>query len=453
MMTLRQQLTIIPHFEDLIYYDGGKDIIDSFLHQTKIVASEKFDGSPAVYFGWEGDRFFVATKAIFNKKPKINYSIDDIKKNHSDPTLAAKLIDCYEHLQAVALKNGLVYCGDYIGRGKSFISPNVLVYEVPTDILTFVVHTKFTNFPEGKSPVGLGDVYRPMSVNLIVAPQHIIDNPFMTLPCPSYNHPVINEDKELINYNVKIGNYEWEGMSDGGKANMRALCHIKNVIMTKLDNRTPTIGCYLRGESYMNEGYIFHHKGVTFKMVDRMLFSYENFNNRAVYMMARMNPIHYKHAELINKFKEYPDQFRKFFCLSKQEGNRRNPLPYEFKKNLIERNFGVKVEDWGGSSYDHLREISDLGYKRLTIICGSDRQKKYQEMVDLGIRRGDFQFHKVDFDVIVRNTDGISSTKMRECAKECDRELFMAGLPHELDGQSEIIYMMCALAGNSYKMT
>jgi hypothetical protein len=44
--------------------------------KSDLVVSEKIDGAPAVIFGIDPDngKFFVSTKGIFNKTPKINYT-------------------------------------------------------------------------------------------------------------------------------------------------------------------------------------------------------------------------------------------------------------------------------------------------------------------------------------------------------------------------------------------
>ena len=44
----------------------------------------KWDGAPAIICGInpENGKFFVGTKSVFNKTPKINYNISDIRKNH-----------------------------------------------------------------------------------------------------------------------------------------------------------------------------------------------------------------------------------------------------------------------------------------------------------------------------------------------------------------------------------
>ena len=51
----------------------------------KINLTKKWDGAPAVICGInpENDKFFVGTKSVFNKTPKINYTNADIKKNHT----------------------------------------------------------------------------------------------------------------------------------------------------------------------------------------------------------------------------------------------------------------------------------------------------------------------------------------------------------------------------------
>ena len=53
--------------------------------RSSVNVTVKWDGAPAVFVGTnpENGKFFVGTKSVFNKNPKINYSISDIQKNHS----------------------------------------------------------------------------------------------------------------------------------------------------------------------------------------------------------------------------------------------------------------------------------------------------------------------------------------------------------------------------------
>ena len=50
----------------------------------KFNVTVKWDGAPAIFAGTnpENGRFFVGTKGIFNKTPKINYTDADIDANH-----------------------------------------------------------------------------------------------------------------------------------------------------------------------------------------------------------------------------------------------------------------------------------------------------------------------------------------------------------------------------------
>ena len=99
----------------------------------------KYDGSPAVVFGHhpETGKFFVASKSAFNKTPKINYTHNDIKKNHGHaPGLMDKLHAALNHLKKVAPKTG-VYQGDIMHsgtdvthgkNGSASFTPNTITY-------------------------------------------------------------------------------------------------------------------------------------------------------------------------------------------------------------------------------------------------------------------------------------------------------------------------------------
>jgi hypothetical protein len=94
------------------------------------------------------NKFFVASKSAFNKKPKINYSEEDIDKNHGHaPGLATKLKHALKHLPKVTPK-GKVYQGDLMHSGvksksnpegdveehsgKYHYKPNTITYSTPT---------------------------------------------------------------------------------------------------------------------------------------------------------------------------------------------------------------------------------------------------------------------------------------------------------------------------------
>ena len=122
----------------------------------------KYDGSPAIVFGRhpETGKFFVASKSAFNKNPKINYSHEDIEKNHGHaPGLTEKLHSALNHLKKISPKSG-VYQGDLMfserdkkeekDGGVSF-EPNTIRYKAKGEDadkvrrakLGVVVHTQY----------------------------------------------------------------------------------------------------------------------------------------------------------------------------------------------------------------------------------------------------------------------------------------------------------------------
>lgn len=99
------------------------------------VISIKYDGY-AIIAGWIGKRFFVSSKSLFNKESKINFTHEDIDKNHSGG-LAKRLYLALKYLQPIIPK-GKIYQGDYLfdnellQYSKNYISfqPNTIQYSV-----------------------------------------------------------------------------------------------------------------------------------------------------------------------------------------------------------------------------------------------------------------------------------------------------------------------------------
>ncbi len=119
--------------------------------------------SPSVVFGHnpENGKFFVASKSAFNVNPKLNYTPEDVEKNHGHaPGLVEKLKHALEHLPKVTPKNG-VYQGDmmytpgdvHTHNGEHNFTPNTIQYSVPVKSeegkkisgakVGIVVHTKY----------------------------------------------------------------------------------------------------------------------------------------------------------------------------------------------------------------------------------------------------------------------------------------------------------------------
>jgi hypothetical protein len=117
---------------------GGKDA-----HITT-----KYDGSPSIVFGHHPTtgKFFVASKSAFNKDPKLNYTPEDIEKNHGHaPGLVDKLKQALKHLPKIAPKQG-VYQGDVM-HTKGDVKSNGDEYHFKPNTITYGV--KKTS-PEGR---------------------------------------------------------------------------------------------------------------------------------------------------------------------------------------------------------------------------------------------------------------------------------------------------------------
>lgn len=115
--------------------------------QSKVNVTTKWDGAPAVICGInpENGEFFVGTKSVFNKDGKLNYTDEDIDKNHPNPGLNEKLKIALAFLPKLnitgILQGDLLFTkGDIKTQnidGQSYITftPNTITYAVPSDSL------------------------------------------------------------------------------------------------------------------------------------------------------------------------------------------------------------------------------------------------------------------------------------------------------------------------------
>ena len=181
----------LEHLEDQIIDEGSKGGVNAvnFLKAIrnmlagqsgkKVNMTVKWDGAPAVICGInpENGKFFVGTKSVFNKNPKINYTVSDINRNHSG-VLADKLTVCLQNLKRV-VSNG-VYQGDLLftsgdlradnidGESMITFTPNTITYAVPSNSgigrkiksarLGIVFHTKYTGKTMQDLRAGFGTV-------------------------------------------------------------------------------------------------------------------------------------------------------------------------------------------------------------------------------------------------------------------------------------------------------
>ena len=161
--------THLDHAEELVFMQGSegiKRVVGTFTKLLNTLDGQgggdaittKWDGSPAVFAGTdpEDGKFFVGTKGVFAKTPKLNKSPEDIETNHPDTTnkgeevskagLRSKLNSSLEHLKDLGIEG--VLQGDLLftkgdlkqvnieGKPHIAFKPNTITYVVPADSKT-----------------------------------------------------------------------------------------------------------------------------------------------------------------------------------------------------------------------------------------------------------------------------------------------------------------------------
>ena len=172
----------LEHIEDEILnngVDGTRQAInflrglrDMLAGSTKsgkqVRITVKWDGAPAIFAGTnpENKKFFVGTKGVFAKNAKLNYTPEDIDKNHPGDgyeSLNYKLKLCLQYLPELNIKGvvqgDLMYVPEQLkdetidGVDYLIFKPNTIVYAVPkesdlakqisTSKLGIVFHTRY----------------------------------------------------------------------------------------------------------------------------------------------------------------------------------------------------------------------------------------------------------------------------------------------------------------------
>ena len=242
---------MLDTFRDLHDYLSGK--------RGGVHVSTKFDGSPAIVAGHHPvhGKFFVGTKSVFNKEPKLNFSEKDIHKNHGQsPGLSAKLKAALEHLPKVMPKRG-VYQGDMLHAGPEDVvekskhlemTPNTITYKVPKGTpqaqkiknskMGVVFHTKYE-----------GDSIDNMSGSPLTSLDHFGMHPDVNLIDPKVNGKIDYQPKDqkgLAQSMKKVAEHNVD-LSKGGYSALDGHTEaLKSYInQTVRDGKEPSVTGYL----------------------------------------------------------------------------------------------------------------------------------------------------------------------------------------------------------------
>jgi len=302
--------THIEHPEDSIL-TGDLSVLAWFCYMKGAKASLKMDGAPAVVWGTNPatGNFFVGTKSVFNKKKiKINETHDDIDRNHPDGDLASKLHACLDYLP----DTDQIYQGDFIGFGGDHTyQPNTLVYsfdEVIEHEIIIAPHTVY-DCPTGKLSEAIAS---SLDDNLTSDDEVLFVKPTVSMGTTNYikektrfarviagtaTYATTSHAKRIvkvINSYIKSGKeLDDESLSNDADCDINLIRLWKLIRSIKHDfiklfehdagefHGTPFATFIYDGDTIQQidgEGYVMWSDLGTYKLVDRELFSYINFN-------------------------------------------------------------------------------------------------------------------------------------------------------------------------------
>ena len=289
----------IEHPEDSIL-NGDLSVLNWFTADSHI--SVKIDGSPAIVWGTNpaNNKFFVGTKSVFNKKLiKINHNHADVDRNHKGK-VADILHLCLDNLPFT----DNIYQGDYLGcGGTDSFNPNTIRYDFPDKVFQEIViapHTVYFAKKDLRDAVAV-----PMDFTLIDTLNCKFIQPEVTLKedrdsmidrcnfarqiatlCEFPNDKQVKTIKRQLNTcireEIEIDDLTLEALASDNNCDVNVLRLWKLVQTIKMDlfkyiTVDDDIECYINDEECDHEGYVISNDYGTFKLVDRDVFSKNNF--------------------------------------------------------------------------------------------------------------------------------------------------------------------------------
>ena len=289
----------IEHPEDSIL-NGDLSVLNWFTADSHI--SVKIDGSPAIVWGTNpaNNKFFVGTKSVFNKKLiKINHNHTDVDRNHKGK-VADILHLCLDNLPFT----DNIYQGDYLGcGGTNSFNPNTIRYDFPDKVFQEIViapHTVYFAKKDLRDAVAV-----PMDFTLIDTLNCKFIQPEVTLKedrvsmidrcnfarqiatlCEFPNDKQVKTIKRQLNTcireEIEIDDLTLEALASDNQIDVNVLRLWQLVRSIKWDlfsfiERDDEIECYINDEECDHEGYVISNDYGTFKLVDRDVFSKNNF--------------------------------------------------------------------------------------------------------------------------------------------------------------------------------
>lgn len=287
--------THLEHPEDTIL-TGDLSVLDWFVNPGTL--SVKIDGAPAIVWGTNPatGNFFVGTKSVFNKvKIKINESHEDIDANHQG-NVAEILHSCFDYLPRV----NTIYQGDFIGfGGLNEYTPNTITYkfgDIVEQNIIIAPHTCYYAESDLRDAVAMPDrsVWTDTETVKFVKPDAYI----------LYNQESFADVKDIVSFARQMAT-ACEFVSDKEAAKIKKQLNAciregRPVVNSEIDCDPNLLGlwalvksikddclflcrndgpaAYINGNRIDAEGYVMTNEFGMFKLVNREVFSYHNFN-------------------------------------------------------------------------------------------------------------------------------------------------------------------------------
>ena len=289
----------IEHPEDCIL-NGDLSVLNWFTADSHI--SVKIDGSPAIVWGRNpaNNKFFVGTKSVFNKKLiKINHNHTDIDRNHQGK-VADILHLCLDNLPDTSN----IYQGDYLGvGGTNSFNPNTIRYDFPDKVSQEIViapHTLYIADKDLRDAVAIPLQFELESDDnvLFIQPEVYIEEGLdnilerckfarqVATLCEFPNSKQVARIKKQLNTcireEIELDDLTIEALAIDNETDINVLRLWQLVRSIKWDMfshiiRDDDIECYINDEECDHEGYVMSNDYGTFKLVDRDVFSKNNF--------------------------------------------------------------------------------------------------------------------------------------------------------------------------------
>jgi hypothetical protein len=286
----------LEHPEDVIL-TGDLTVLDWFTSAGTL--SVKVDGAPAIVWGIDPacGEFFVGTKAVFNKKKiRIAHSHEEIDAFYQGE-VASILHACFDYLP----RTDAIIQGDFIGFGGSDeYCPNTITYkfgEVVTQEIIIAPHTVYVAENDLRDAVAypMNFIITDTSYVKFVKPDGYIlhgQTSFadvkevcdfarqMSTACEFVSDKEAVKIKQQLNACIRAGEQVAAEDFDCDPNLIRLWALVKSIkddCLFLCRNDGPA--AYINGNRIDAEGYVMTNEFGMFKLVNREVFSYHNFNS------------------------------------------------------------------------------------------------------------------------------------------------------------------------------